>query len=308
MKQVWDYLSQFTGWHPYCHKVLAEIDKKKVPIPFNLNSIDMIFPYIEANRLSSKLLEKFGENIKIPILKLREENDQELKSLADFIYDNVFYGYTVKQWGLKPEELDPSVMSRVPVFIGRDDRYFYDQYQAIPDKGYTNMIRNIITHKNIEIMLNTDYKKILDDIEFDKIVYTGALDYYFDYLFGELPYRSLEFEYKTIDKNFFQETAQVNYPNEHEYTRITEFRHFLPVNSDKTTVAYEYPLPYLYGKNEPYYPIPLDSSRELYSKYEKEVSKLSNNVILAGRLAEYKYYNMDQVVLAALKIFEERIA
>jgi UDP-galactopyranose mutase len=170
------------------------------------------------------------------------------------------------------------------------------------------MIRNIITHKNIEIMLNTDYKKILDDIEFDKIVYTGALDYYFDYLFGELPYRSLEFEYKTIDKNFFQETAQVNYPNEHEYTRITEFRHFLPVNSDKTTVAYEYPLPYLYGKNEPYYPIPLDSSRELYSKYEKEVSKLSNNVILAGRLAEYKYYNMDQVVLAALKIFEERIA
>lgn len=304
-KKVWDYLSQFTEWHQYFHKVLAVIDGKKVPIPFNLNSIDMLFPSSFAEKLTDKLIEKFGYGLKVPILKLREIDDPDLKFLADFVYDKVFAGYTFKQWNLKPEELDYSVTSRIPILIGRDDRYFQDVFQGIPKDGYTKIFEKLLDNKNIHLMLNTDYKDVINSISFDKMIYTGPIDYFFDYKFGKLPYRSLEFDLQTLDMNHFQETSQVNYPNNFEYTRITEFKHFVPNSAKKTTLAYEYPKEYIEGQNEPYYPIPKAENQELYEKYLDLANELNGKVYFAGRLAEYKYYNMDQVVAVALMLFDK---
>jgi UDP-galactopyranose mutase len=308
LKQVWDYLSQFTKWHPYEHKVLAHINGMNVPVPFNLNSIEQIFDSQTAEKYKNILLEIFGEEKKIPILKLRETENVELRELAEFIYKNVFYGYTFKQWGFGPEELDFSVSSRVPVFISRDNRYFQDTYQGIPARGYTAMIKKMTNHPNIEIVLNTDFKKIVNDVQFDKLIYTGPIDYYFDYIHGKLPYRSLRFDFKTLRQNFFQETAQINYPNNHQYTRITEFKHFLNQENVYTTIAYEFPQEYIHNVNEPYYPIPKKENDDLYKEYFEEVEKLKESVIFVGRLAEYKYYNMDQILGVALLTFEKKIA
>lgn len=306
-KKVWDYLSKFTFWTPYEHKVLAVIDGEKVPIPFNFNSIEMLFPKNYAEKIISLLKIRFGENIKVPILKLKQENNKDLKFLADFIYDNVFLGYTQKQWGLKPEELDYSVTSRVPIFIGRDNRYFYDKYQAIPKDGYTKLFENILNHKNIEILLNTDFNQVKKDLKFKKLVFTGPIDNFFDYLFGELPYRSLSFDFKNLQQEYFQEVAQVNYPNNYEWTRITEFKHFLNKQEMSTTIAYEYPQKFIKNINEPYYPIPRKENEEQYKKYLSETKKIENSVIFIGRLAEYKYFNMDEIVGNALLKFENLI-
>ncbi|MFC2131475.1 UDP-galactopyranose mutase [Bacteroidota bacterium] len=308
MEHVWEYLSQFTQWHPYEHKVLAHINGKNVPVPFNLNSIEQIFEPEIAKEYKELLIEKYGEEKKIPILKLIETDNNLLKELADFIYRNVFYGYTLKQWGLNPEELDFSVSSRVPVFTGRDNRYFHDPFQRIPARGYTNMFKKMIDNPNIEIIYNKDYRKIVSDIQFGKMIYTGPVDYYFDYIHGQLPYRSLRFDYKTLQQDYFQETAQINYPNNHQYTRITEFKHFLRQENRYTTIAYEFPQDYIHEMNEPYYPIPRKENEELYKKYLAETEKLNNSVIFVGRLAEYKYYNMDQIVAVALMTFEKKIA
>jgi UDP-galactopyranose mutase len=308
MKHVWDYLSQFTQWHPYEHKVLAQIEGKKVPVPFNLNSIEQYFETEKAEEYKKVLLETFGEEKKIPILKLKETENPVLKELADFIYQNVFYGYTLKQWGMTPEELDFSVSSRVPVFISRDDRYFQDTYQGLPARGYTRMFKKMLEHENISVMLNTDYKKIKNDIEYDKLIFTGPIDYFFDYEFGHLPYRSLRFDFKTLRQEYFQELTQVNYPNNHQYTRITEFKHFYGQQNVYTTIAYEFPEDYVHDSNEPYYPIPRKENDELYSKYLEESEKISDKVIFVGRLAEYKYYNMDQIAGVALMVFEKKIA
>jgi len=307
MKHVWDYLSQFTEWYNYEHKVLAYINGKKVPVPFNLNSIDQIFEPNEAEKFKSELINNFGMEKKIPILKLREINNSNLKELADFIYKNVFYGYTLKQWGLSPEELNFSVTSRVPVFVSRDNRYFQDNYQGIPARGYTKLFENLLSHKNITIQLNTDYKKIIGEIEYDFMIYTGPIDYFFDYKYGKLPYRSLRFEFKTLKQEYFQPVAQVNYPNNHQYTRITEFKHFLNFKNQYTTISYEFPQEYIDGINEPYYPIPCSENNKLYEKYLQETFKLHDKVLFVGRLAEYKYYNMDQIVGVALKVFKEKI-
>lgn len=306
-KKVWDYLSKFTFWIPYEHKVLAVIEGKKVPIPFNFNSIEMLFPKNYAEKIISLLKIRFGENIKVPILKLKQVNNKDLKFLADFIYDNVFLGYTQKQWGLKPEELDYSVTSRVPIFIGRDNRYFYDKYQAIPKDGYTKLFENILNHKNIEILLNTDFNQVKKDLKFKKLVFTGPIDNFFDYLFGELPYRSLSFDFKNLQQEYFQEVAQVNYPNNYEWTRITEFKHFLNQQEMSTTIAYEYPQKFIKNINEPYYPIPRKENEEQYKKYLSETKKIENSVIFIGRLAEYKYFNMDEIVGNALLKFENLI-
>ncbi len=306
--KVWEYLSQFTEWIPYEHKVLAVIEGKKVPVPFNFNSINLIFPEEQAKRFQSLLLEKYRYGLKVPILKLIESRENELKYLADFIYKNVFYGYTVKQWGLKPEELDFSVTSRVPVLIGHDDRYFYDTYQGIPLKGYTELFNNIIKNKNIDVLLNTDYHLNISNLKYDKLIFTGPIDEYFDYCFGRLPYRSLEFEFRTFDKEWFQEAAQVNYPNDFDYTRITEFKHFSKQELPITSVAYEYPKAYINGVNEPYYPIQRKENDELYNKYKAIADRLDEKVLFLGRLAEYKYYNMDQIVGVALMTFEKQIA
>ncbi|MFH1050605.1 MAG: UDP-galactopyranose mutase [bacterium] len=308
MKHVWDYLSQFTIWHPYEHKVLAHINGKNIPIPFNLNSIEQVFEKDTAEKYKKILIETYGEDKKIPILKLRETENPDLKELADFIYMNIFYGYTTKQWGLEPEQIDFSVTSRVPVFISRDNRYFQDEFQGIPAKGYTAMFKKMIENPNIEIILGKNYKKIINEIEFDKMIYTGPVDDYFDYKYGKLPYRSLRFDHHTLRQDYFQEAAQINYPNNHQYTRITEFKHFLKQENQYTTIAYEYPMDYDIDYNEPYYPIPRKENDEIYRKYFSEVEKLKDSVIFIGRLAEYKYYNMDQITAVALMTFEKKIA
>ncbi len=303
-KKAWEYLSRFTRWRPYYHRVLAVVEGMTMPVPFNFNSLYKAFPPKYAEKLERTLLENYGYGLKIPILKLLETKNDDLKLLADYIYKNIFLGYTIKQWGLKPDELDYSVTSRIPVYLSRDDRYFQDQYQGIPEHGYTAMLNKIITHRNIHLMLNTDYKDVIGDIKFDRIIYTGPIDYFFDLVHGELPYRSLNFDFKTYDTDIFQEVAQVNYPNNHKFTRITEFKHLSGQTHRKTTVAYEYPSQYQKGINEPYYPIPKDENHEQFAKYKADADKL-NNAYFTGRLAEYKYYNMDQVVGTSMIIFRK---
>lgn len=307
-KKVWDYLSCFTKWNNYVHYVKAYIDGYLVPIPFNLNSLYQVFPLKYAQKLEKKLIEHYGYGLKIPILKMMEVNDTELNFLANYIYKNVFHGYTLKQWGLKPEELDSSVTSRVPVYISKDNRYFQDTYQALPLNGYTEMFRKILNHKNIHLLLNVDFNEVKDYIKYDKLIFTGPIDSYFNYIYGELPYRSLEFEFRTFEQEFFQEIGQKNFPNNYDYTRITEFKHLTQQKHHFTTVAYEYPKQYIRNINEPYYPIPKEENNELYQKYKSEAIKSGKNVIFCGRLAEYKYYNMDQIVGIALQVFEKQIA
>lgn len=306
-KMVWDYLSKFTEWRPYYHKTLGVVEGKKVPIPFNLNSLQACFPRKYAEKLESLLIDRFGYGKKVPILKLREKSSGELNFLADYIYQNVFLGYTTKQWNLKPETLADSVTARVPVLVSRDNRYFQDTYQAIPRFGYTNMFRNMLDQKNIKLLLNTDYREIAEDISFDRMIYTGPVDAYFDYLYGELPYRSLHFEFKTSDTEYYQETAIINYPNNYDFTRITEFKYLTGQKCKKTTWAIEYPQPHIRGETTPYYPIPREENRKLYRKYQAECNKLSGSVFFAGRLADYNYYNMDQATARALTVFKNQV-
>jgi UDP-galactopyranose mutase len=306
-KRVWDYLSQFTKWRPYYHHVLAVIEGEKVPVPFNLNSLYAVFPPRFASRLEELLLDHYGFGTKIPILKLRQSTTSELRFLADYIYEKVFYGYTVKQWGFKPEELNPGVTGRVPVHISRDDRYFQDTYQAMPKRGYTEMFQQMVANPNIKVLLNTDYREIADEIEFNRMVYTGAIDEFFDYSHRELPYRSLRFELSYQEVEAYQEVGVVNYPSEYAFTRIAEFKHITGQRAYGTTVAVEYPEPHLRGHNDPYYPLPQEENQEHYKRYLKEAQKLEGAVLFAGRLADYRYYNMDQAVARALAVFEKEI-
>ncbi|MDX9814015.1 MAG: UDP-galactopyranose mutase [Sulfurimonadaceae bacterium] len=312
-KEVVDYLSNFTAWDIYNHEVLAYIDGKKVPIPFNLNTLYELFPKTKAKLLEEKLLETHSYNSKVPILELKKSTDKDLQFLADFIYEKIFVNYTAKQWGMKPEDMDGAVTARVPVFIGRDNRYFNDSYQMLPKYGYTKMIENMLNHKNIKLMLNTDFKEVctlkdkdfyLFDKKFDgKVIYTGQIDELFDYKFGDLPYRSVDMKFEIIEKEFYQERATINYPNDYDFTRITEFKHIHPTNSSKTTILKEYPQEYIKDVNTPYYPIFTDENQKKYSEY-LEYSKEFKNLVLVGRLAEYKYYDMDDIVARALEVFE----
>lgn len=307
-QKQWDYITKFTEMYPYFHRVLGFVDGEFIPVPFNFNSLYKVFPQKFAKSLERKLISKFGFGVKIPILNLKNDEDKDVQFLADYIYKNVFLNYTIKQWGLSPEELDPSVTSRIPVFLSRDNRYFQDKYQGIPTNGYTKIVENMLNHSNIKVLLNTDYNEIKNDIDYKYLIYTGAIDEYFDYRFGELPYRSLNFTFESLNTSKFQEVAQVNYPNNFDYTRITEFKHFLPNYSDKTTIAYEYPIEFIKGFNDRYYPIPKAENRELYEKYLKFAKETQPNVFFIGRLAEYKYYNMNEVVGVALSLFESKIA
>lgn len=315
-KEVIEYLSNFTAWDIYNHEVLAYIDGKKVSIPFNFNTLYEVFPTSKAKALEEKLLQAYDYNSKVPILELKKSTDKDLQFLADFIYDKIFVNYTAKQWGMKPEEMDGAVTARVPVFIGRDNRYFNDSYQMLPKNGYTSMINSMLDHKNIKIMLNTDFKEIctLKNEDFylfgskfeGKVIYTGQIDELFEYKFGELPYRSVDMKFETVECEFYQEKATVNYPNDYDFTRITEFKHIHPTNSPKTTILKEYSQEYIIGQNTPYYPIFTQDNQEKYSKY-LEHSQEFKTLVMLGRLAEYKYYDMDDMVERALKVFEGEI-
>lgn len=302
-KQVWDYLSGFTKWHRFMYRVKAVMDGIEVNIPFNLDSLHKVFPSQMADKLEAKLIEKFGFNKKVPILELRQSNDKDLEFLAQYVYEKVFLGYTVKQWGVKPEDLDASVSGRVPVYISRDDRYFQDKYQAIPADGYTEMAKKIIKHKLIDVYVDTDFKDVRQEVEYERLFYTGAIDEFFDYKFGALPYRSLDLVFEKYDTEHLQSGPQMNYPENYDYTRSVEYKYYLDEKSDKTVVSYEYPCEYQAGKNERYYPIPNAETTALYAKYQAEAQKLKN-VYFLGRLGDYKYYNMDQAVKRALDVFE----
>ena len=302
-KEVWDYLSQFTDWIYYQHKVLGFIDEKFVPIPFNLNSLYELMPLKLAERLEKKLINNFGYNKKIPILELRKTEDKDLKFLADFIYEKVFLHYTEKQWGIRPEEIDPLVTARVPIVISRDDRYFQDKYQGIPKDGYTKMFERMLKNKNIEVQLNADFKEIKDKIKYDIMFYTGPIDEFFDYKYGKLDYRCLKIEFKTLNMESYQPTAVVNYPNEYDFTRITEFKKFDIYNKGKkTTIGIEYP-----GNNGfKAWPLLNKRNREIFKKYWQEAKKLKKeNIYFVGRLAEYKYYDMDDAVKNSLDLFKK---
>jgi UDP-galactopyranose mutase len=298
--EVFDYLSRFTDWRPYQHKVLGFVDGNLVPIPFNINSLRTLFPTDYATKLEQKLVEQYGYGVKIPILKMREENNADLKFLADYVYKNVFHGYTTKQWELTPEQLDASVTARVPVSISKDDRYFGDSYQAMPLHGYTKMFEKMLQHPNIKIMLNTDYREVIDLIPFDQMIYTGPIDEFYNHKFGKLPYRSLEFAHRTTDQEWYQSAGTVNYPNDYQYTRITEFKFLTGQTNPRSSIVFEYPR----SEGDPYYPIPKPENNELYKQYEIEAARESK-VIFVGRLATYKYYNMDQIVAQALATFRK---
>lgn len=303
-RQVWEYLSRFTEWHRFMYRVKAVIDGIEVNIPFNLDSLHKVFPKQMAEKLESKLIEKFGFNKKVPILELRQSKNPDLEFLAEYVYQKVFLGYTVKQWGVKPEDLDPSVSGRIPVYISRDDRYFQDKYQGIPAEGYTAMADKIISHPLIKVRLKTDFREIREQIDCKRLFFTGAIDEYFDYELGRLPYRSLDIVFKTYDKEYLQSGPQLNFPENYDYTRSVEYKYYLDEHSSRTILSYEYPCPYEEGKNERYYPIPEEKNQKLFDAYREKATRLKN-VYFAGRLGDYKYYNMDQTVERALNLFEE---
>jgi UDP-galactopyranose mutase len=293
-KKVFDYLSRFTEWRPYEHRVQASVDGQLVPMPINLDTLNKLY----GLNLNCSQVEGFLASMAEPKEKILTSEDVVVNRIGRELYTKFFRNYTRKQWDLDPSELDASVTARVPVRTNRDDRYFTDQYQAMPLHGYTRMFEKMLDHPNISVMLNTKYSDIEDEISFHDLIFTGPIDEYFDYCYGKLPYRSLHFEHQTHGCRTYQPAAVVNYPNEHAYTRVTEFKYLTGQEHAKTSIVYEYPA----SEGDPYYPIPQPQNAELYAKY-KALADALPRVHFAGRLATYKYYNMDQVVAQALALF-----
>ncbi|MBU1177658.1 UDP-galactopyranose mutase [Patescibacteria group bacterium] len=300
-QEVWDYLSGFTDWHHYEHCVLGSIDHQLVPIPFNLNTLHQAFPAEQAQQLEKILLAEFSPGEKVPILELRQTKNKDLQLIADFVYQKIFLNYTRKQWGLEPEDIDPEVTGRVPILISRDNRYFQDKHQGIPSKGYTSMLEKMLQSENITVRLNTSYHKLPDRQTFDQTFYTGSIDEFFKYQLGRLKYRCFKFALKTVKQNSYQPVATVNYPNDYDYTRITEFKKFLPSTNNKTTaIGFEYPG----DKGITGWPILNNDNSKILRKYQAEAKKLSN-ITFVGRLGEFKYYDMDDAVANSLAIFKK---
>lgn len=301
-EKVWNFIRQFGSFNQYMHKVYAVIDGIETTIPFNFNTLYDVFPESLAKRLEEKLLENFDFNTKVPILEFLKQDDEDLKFLANYVYEKVFLHYTTKQWSVSPTDVDGAVTARVPVYLSKDNRYFQDKYQGIPLEGYTALVEKMLKHHRIKLELNTDYKDYKG--HYDRIFFTGSIDEYFNYNFGKLPYRSVNFKFETYDREFYQRNSVVNYPCNYDFTRIHEFKHYLNDRSDKTVIAKEYSEFFELDKNERYYPIPKDENTALYNKYLEEAKKL-NNVYFLGRLGDYKYYDMDKAILRALELYEE---
>jgi UDP-galactopyranose mutase len=293
-REVFDYLGQFTGWRPYEHRVLASVDGRLLPLPINLDTVNQLY----GLGLTALELDRFFASVAIPVEHIRTSEDVIISRVGRDLYEKFFRNYTRKQWDLDPSELDASVTARVPIRTNRDDRYFTDTYQAMPVHGYTRMFQRMLDHPNIHILLNTDYREVAPFIPYTEMIYTGPIDEFFDLRFGKLPYRSLEFRHETHDRPVFQPAPVVNYPNEHKYTRITEFKYLTGQQHTKTSVVAEYPC----ADGDPYYPVPRPENTALYHRY-KELADATPRVHFAGRLATYRYYNMDQVVAQALTLY-----
>ena len=313
-KEVYKFLGRFTEWVPYHHKVVAKVYGKYIPIPFNLNSIRMVYEGEKAERLIEKLISAYGKESAIPILKLRENEDEDVRELADYVYENVFVKYTGKQWGVKPNEIDPAVTARVPVILTERDGYFTDEYQAMPKDGYTKLFEKMLEHPNIDVRLQTKAKDCLKfengNIFFEctefygDVIFTGMTDELFDRCFGALPYRSLKFDFSYHKVDSYQPEAVVNYTVDEDYTRITEFKKMTGQKAIGTTIMKEYSLDYAPDTGLlPYYAILNDENKALYEKYAN-LAKEYKNLHLLGRLAEYKYYNMDAITEKALELCE----
>ncbi|WP_038176765.1 UDP-galactopyranose mutase [Treponema pedis] len=313
IQEVWTFLKKFGKWNDYYLKCMVFMNGKYTPSPFNFQTIDDYFTEEKAKEIKDHIAKIYGNASKSTIIDMLNSEDNVIRQYANFLFENDYSLYTAKQWGIKPNEIDVSVLKRVPVLFSYKNGYFEDKYQAMPENGFTKIVENILNHQNITVKLNVNAKdKIVIDLQRKQtlyenkkmpLVWTGALDELFDFKYGKLPYRSLCFKWKTFDKDSYQEAPVVAYPQENGYTRITEYKK-LPFQNvpGKTTVAFEYPL-MIDEKNiaEPYYPIPTEQNQKMYQKYRADADQLEN-LTLCGRLAEYRYYNMDQAVFNALKI------
>lgn len=312
-KRVFDYLSRFTDWFSFGHEVVGNVHGKELPIPFNLNTLAMVFGE-RAPKMEEKLIAQYGEGARVPILELMNQEDADLKEIAEYVYENIFLKYTMKQWGKTPKEIDPGVSGRVPVLISHDNRYFQDTYQGMPIPGYTELFEKMLDFPQIDVRLNCSAKDVLevnpqaqDKILFEgkpfegDVIFTGALDEFFDVRFGRLPYRSLRFEFEHLKKPFYQSHGVVNYTVSEDYTRITEFKYLTDqMEEPETTIMREYPIPYEAKEGQiPYYAINNEDNDKCYQQYVSYVKDIPNFHLL-GRLAEYKYYNIDAIVEHAL--------
>lgn len=295
-EQVFDYLSQFTSWRDYEHRVLASVDDKLVPIPINLQTVNRLYDL----NLTSDQVEAFFASRAVPRTQIRTSEDVVVSRVGQDLYEKLFRNYTRKQWGKDPSELDAQVTARIPVRTNSDDRYFTDRYQAMPKRGYTHMFENMLDHPNIALELGCDYRDVIGKIKYRELVYSGPIDEFFHFRFGKLPYRSLCFQHETLPVEYLQPVAVINYPNEHDYTRITEFKHLTGQKHAKTSIVYEYPA----SEGDPYYPVPTPEHATLYKKYA-ELAAATKGVHFVGRLGTYRYYNMDQVVAQALTLCKQ---
>jgi UDP-galactopyranose mutase len=293
------YLSQFTEWSPADYKILSWTDGRFWQFPINLNTFEQFIGRASTSEEMAETLEKW----RMPIEKPGNSEEVIVSQVGWALYEKFFRGYTRKQWRREPSELDPSVCGRIPIRTNRDDRYLSDKFQALPREGYTRLFERMLDHPNIEVRLRTDYREARAQVHCDHLIYTGPIDEYFDHCFGALSYRSLRFEPETYQQEFFQPAVQVNYPNDHEFTRIVEIKHATGQRSPVTTIVREYPQNYAPGR-EAYYPVPAPDSRALYAQYEARAAR-EKNVSFVGRMATYRYYNMDQVVGMALAEFEK---
>ncbi len=343
-EKVYEFFSRFTDWYMYenGHRVVAKTNEGLIPIPFNMNTLRIVYGEEKATELEKKLIAAYGEGARVPILKLRENEDSDIRAIADYVYENVFLKYTMKQWGQTPDEISPEVTGRVPVNISDDNRYFKDKYQGVPLKGFTEMYINMLSHENIRVITDIDCREVMDvdldenliyvdkaiydifenmsedgaDVEsetteefisFDgEVIYTGAIDELMGYEYGRLPYRSLRFDFEHLDVDDYQEGhSVVNYTVSEDFTRITEFKHLTGQKETKgTTIVREYPFAHTGAEGEiPYYAIMNDENNALYEKYKEALSKVEN-LHLLGRLAEYKYYNIDVMTAKAIELAE----
>ncbi|RLP24013.1 UDP-galactopyranose mutase [Mesorhizobium sp. YM1C-6-2] len=293
-QSIVDYLSQFTAWRPYEHRVLSAVDDKLLPIPINLDTINKLYDL----DLTSEQLEEFFASKREIVDEVRTSEDVVVSTIGRELYEKFFRGYTRKQWGVEPSELSKSVTARVPTRTNRDDRYFSDSFQCMPAHGYTRMFERMLTHPRIKVLLQTDYREIRHLIPHRQLIFTGPIDEFFDWKLGRLPYRSLDFKHVTLDREQFQPVAVVNYPQTEQYTRITEYKHLTGQRHSQTSLTYEYPT----DTGDPYYPVPRPENEALYKRY-LALADAQSDTWFVGRLATYRYYNMDQVVGQALATF-----
>jgi len=294
-REIFEYLSRFTTWRGYEHRVLASVEGKLLPIPINLDTINRLY----GLKLGENEVEKFLATRAIKYESPRTSEEVVLSRVGPDLYEKFFRNYTRKQWGVDPSQLDAQVTARIPVRTNRDDRYFTDQFQFMPRWGFTRMFENMLDHEHIDLALATDFYELRKEVNFRQLIYSGPIDQFFDFRYGKLPYRSLHFEHRTLDREWFQPVAVVNYPNDFEYTRVTEFKHLTGQQHQRTSIVYEYPR----SEGDPYYPVPQSINASVYSQYRKLAESLPN-VRFVGRLGTYRYYNMDQVVGQALTLYK----